>query len=163
EAEGKELVADEMPGLARIAAVGALEAQWDDGVRDVLLRLLRDPAPAVRRLATEALARNLKPGDRAPTETLLQQLEAPDPGQRRSVFLALGRLGGVEAADGLVNTLKFDEGKDVFLMDGLLHGIDRAGKPGVAKLIALAESGDEKDHDRVLEAFLGLSSPAAAE
>lgn len=163
EGDGKDLVKDEPHPFARVAALSALESLWDDSVREALLKVMRDPEATVRRLAFDALGRNARPGDSAVTEALLQQLEEPAPAARRAVFLALGRIGGGDAADGLVNTFKSDPGKDAVLTDGLLRAVERAGKPGIAKLVALAESGDEKDHDRVLDIFVGLRTRPAAE
>jgi HEAT repeat protein len=163
EGDGKDLVKDEPHPRARVAALSAVESLWDDSVRDGLLKVMRDPEATIRRMAFEALARNCKPGDRAATEAMLQQLEDRDPNARRALFLALGHIGGADAADGLVNTFKYDEGKDIVLTDGMLHGVERAGKAGIAKLVALAESGDEKDHDRVLDIFVGLRTRPAAE
>lgn len=163
EGMGKELVKEEPNARARLAALSALEMIWDDSVREALLKIVRDPEPPVRRLAFEALGRNCKPGDRDVTEALLQQLEDRDPGARHALFLALGRVGAGDAADGLVNSFKVDEGRDPVLLDGMLRGIERAGRPGIAKLVALAESGDEKDHDRVLDVFIALRTRPAAE
>jgi putative membrane-bound dehydrogenase-like protein len=163
EGEARELVKEEPPAAARIAALGALETTWSEKTQDAFARLLRDPQVAIRRLAIEGLARNAKKGDVQVSESLLRLLEEPDLAIRRAAFLALGQVGAPEAADTLANAFKFDEGKDAYLTDGVLRAIERAGKPGIAKLVALAESGDEKDHDKVLEAFPSLRTRAAAD
>ena len=65
---------------------------------------------------------------------------------RRAVALAMGRLGGAGAADALVNALAFDDGKDVYLRDGLVRAIESLGKPGIDALLALADSGVHEGH-----------------
>jgi putative membrane-bound dehydrogenase-like protein len=147
----------------RIAALGAAQAFWSDDVKSAFLRLLRDGEPDMRRLAADALALNCVPGDRDACEVLLKVLADPDLVARRAIVLAMGRLGGAAAADSLVNTLKFDNENDSYLRDGIIRAIERLGKPGIDALLALAESGVDKDRDLVLEVFRTLRSRPAAD
>jgi hypothetical protein len=75
----------------------------------------------------------------------------------------MGRIGAEGAADNLVNALAFDDGKDVYLRDGLVRAIERVGKPGIDRLLALAESGDEKSLVKVVEAFDALRTRPGAD
>ena len=75
----------------------------------------------------------------------------------------MGRIGGEGAADALINAFKFDNEKDAYLRDGFIRAIERLGKPGMEKLIALAESGVSEDRASALEAFQGLRTRAAAD
>ena len=152
------------PLSTRIAALGAVQSFWnDDDVRAVFVRLLDDGEPDLRRLATDGLALNCQPGDETAQHALLQVLGDPKLAVRRAVFLAMGRVGGAGAADDLVNALAFDDGKDVYLRDGLIRAIERLGKPGIDRLLALAESGDEKNLAKVVEAFEALRTRPGAE
>ena len=112
----------------------------------------------LQRLAAEALGICSKKGDRDAHDGLLQALSSEDLAVRRAVALAMGRLARPGAGDNLATTLSFDDSKDRFLHDGILRGVERLGKPGIAALISLAESGVQKDTDQVVEAFLGLRS-----
>ncbi|MFO0841184.1 MAG: HEAT repeat domain-containing protein [Gemmataceae bacterium] len=93
-------------------------------------------------------------GDRSATDALAKALTSDDRAVRRSVALALGRVGGSGAADSLASALSFDDGSDAYLSDGLARGLERLGRPGIDALLSLANSGVQKDSDRVLEVFL---------
>jgi putative membrane-bound dehydrogenase-like protein len=159
-----KLLADEdRPTPARLTALGALESFWNDAVEVAFLRLLHDRDPDVRRLAADGLSLNCRPGDDKAHEALLQVLGDPEPAVRRAVFLAMGQIGGPGAADELVNALAFDDGRDLYLRDGLVRAIERRGKDGIERLVALAQSGDDRLLARVVEAFDGLRTRPAAE
>src|SRR5262249_13562042 len=129
---------------------------------DACLELLRDPEPDLRRLAAGGLALNCKRGDRTAHAELLRVLGDDQPAVRRALFLALGQVNGPGAADNPVNGLEVDDGRAVCLRDGLVRAIERTGQPGVEALLALAESGVQKDSDRVVEVFTGLRTAEAA-
>jgi putative membrane-bound dehydrogenase-like protein len=148
---------------ARIAALGALESLWTADVQTAFCDLLADPEPALRRLAADALALNGRPGDSQIHEALLGRFDEQNPAVKRAIYLAMGRVAAPGAADCLVNAFRVEETKDRVLFDGLVRAIERLGKPGIDKLIELAESGVDADRDRVLDAFLGLRTRAAAE
>ncbi|MBL8798219.1 MAG: HEAT repeat domain-containing protein, partial [Planctomycetia bacterium] len=151
------------PLPARIAAVGALNALWNDEVRNVFLSLLYAGEPELRRLVAEGLALHCKPGDNDADATLLQVLGDQDYAARRAIILAMARIGGPSAPDALVNTFKAYKDNDPLLFDAILRGIERLDKRGIEKLVAVAQSGVEKDFDRVVDAFLALRTRAAAE
>jgi HEAT repeat protein len=154
---------DERPVRARIAALGALQSFWDGAVQAAFVKALSDTQGDVRRLAADGLARNAKRGDAAVQEALARELNTPDLAVRRAVFLAIGRVGGAGAADTLMNALKADDGKDVFLRDGLVRAIEHLGKAGMQELLALADSGVDRDRDKVVEVFLATRSRPAFE
>jgi putative membrane-bound dehydrogenase-like protein len=153
----------DQPLPARIAALGAVQAFWNDDVRAAFIRLLDDGDPDLRRLAADGLSLNCKPGDETAHHALLQVLGDPNLAVRRAVVLAMGRIGAEGAADALVNALAFDDGKDVYLRDGLIRAIERVGKPGIERLLALAESGDEKNLVKVVDAFDALRTRPGAD
>jgi hypothetical protein len=93
----------------------------------------------------------------------LHHLADPEPAVRRAVALAMGRVAAPGTEDSLTNALSFFEGEDVFLYDGLLRALERLGKPGIDKLLSMAQSGVDKDRDKVLVAFLALRTRPAAE
>lgn len=113
------------------------------------------------RLAAESLGLLRKPGDRFAHNVLLRALAEDDRSLKRAVALAMARIAGPAAADNLASAVSFDDGKDPVLSDGLLRALDLMGKPGIAALLALMDSGSQKDIDRTAEAFRGLRSRAA--
>jgi quinoprotein glucose dehydrogenase len=157
----KLLGAGDVPLVARIAALGALESMFDGDVQAAIARVLKTGDGELQRLAAEALGRCAPKADRAAHDALLEALASDDFAVRRAVALAMGRLARPGAGDNLASALSFDDSRDRFLRDGILRGIERLGKPGIDALLALADSGVQKDTDRVVEAFLGLNSRAA--
>jgi HEAT repeat protein len=159
----KLLLDDSEPIPARIAALGTLQSFWNDEVRDAFIKLMDDGNADLRRLAAEGLALNCRRGDGPAHEAMLQALSDSEPAVRRAAALAMGKIAAPGAEDILVNTLSFDEGKDAYLYDGLLRAVERTGKPGIDRLLDLAESGVAKDLGRVVEAFTALRTREAAE
>ena len=97
-------------------------------------------------------------------EALAQLLSDESPAVRRAGALALARLGSDAAADALVNAYRADDGKDAFLTDGYLRGIERLGKPGVAALRRAGRVGaDQADLDKVAAAFATFRTRPAAD
>src|SRR5207245_3933205 len=70
---------------------------------------------------------------------------------------------GEGAYDTIASGFSFDDGRDPGLSDAYLRALERGGKDGLERLLALADSGDQKLTDRVAEAFLGARTRAAAE
>jgi putative membrane-bound dehydrogenase-like protein len=160
----RKLLADRKASLpARVEALGVLDTFWSDEVKDLFIKLLDDPQDDLRRLAVEGLALKSKPKDGDVHAALLSIVEDANPAVRRAVYLAIGRIGADGAPDVLANVLSFDDGRDVYLRDGLVRAIERLGSAGMERLIALAESGVKKDLDKVVEVFSGLRSRAGAE
>ncbi|VTS04190.1 PVC-type heme-binding CxxCH protein [Tuwongella immobilis] len=149
--------------VTRIAVVGVLQSMWNDAVRDAFVAALNDIAPDVRRLAADGLALNAKPGDPLVTSALTKAVTDAAPAVRRSVAIALGKIGGASEAGALVNLYKFDDGQDVFLHDGLLRAIEATGKAGMQELVILLNSGDAAMAAKVVAAFQATRTMAAAE
>lgn len=147
----------------RVACLGALNAFWNDDIRSVFLKSLGDREPAIRRLAADGLALNGKEGDKEIQASLLRAFGDTDPAVRRAIALAMGRINADGAADDLVSACKFDDGKDVYLTDGYLRGLERCGKTGIDRLVGLAKSGNDADRDKAVDAFLALRTRAAAD
>ena len=147
----------------RIAALGALQSFWNDEVRDACIGLIREAGPDLGRLAADALALHCKKGDDDAHEALAQRVNDSDFATRRAVYMAIGRINNPLAGDVIVNGLQFDKGSDDYLRDGLIRALEHTGKVGITKLLALADSGSDKDLERVLEIYPSLRIRAAAE
>ena len=160
----RKLLADsEAVDTARYAALGVLHSFWNEDVQHQCENLLLKGDADMRRLCAEAIGLNAAPADRDVQSTLLKALVDGDPQVRRAIALAMSRLGAAGAADVLVNTLAFDDGQDRYLRDGLVRAIEGLGKPGIERLIALADSGVAKDLERVVETFAALRDRPGAE
>ena len=153
----------DLPLSVRVATVGALHLFRNEESREAFLALLGDPEPVLRRLAADGLALKCQPRDETAHTALLRALGDEDPAVRRAVALAMGRIGADGAADALVNALAFDNGKDPALREGLIQAVELLGGPGVERLLALADSGVEKDLATVVEAFHRMRTRPAAE
>ena len=154
----------ERPDAARIAALGALESMWDGDVQAVVLFVMeKDSAADLRRLAADAVGRNAAKGDEDVHNALLRVLNDVAPEVRRSVALAMGRVAAEAAPDNLVNAWAFEESHDVYLRHGLVRAIEDLGAPGIQRLVALGESGVQKETDKVVEAFTMMRTRPAAE
>lgn len=153
----------DQPLLVRMAALVAVQPLWNDRVQTVFLRTLRDTEPSLRWLAADGLALYGKRGDEKIHGALLEALGDTEPAVRRAMALAMGRLAAEGAEDNLVNALTFDDGRNAFLRTGLIQAIERLGKPGVERVLSLADSGTAKDLDTAVEAFLAMRARPAAE
>jgi putative membrane-bound dehydrogenase-like protein len=153
----------EQPLPARIAAFGAAEAFWKADVEVVACKLLGDKNATLRRLAADALGLNCESGDRQAHAALVRALDDRDPAVQRAIVMAIGQINGPTAADDLVNFLSFDSGKDAHLTDGVVRAIEKLGKEGIDRLMSLADSGVEKDLDKVVAAFEAMRTRAAAD
>ncbi len=159
----KKFVSGSLDGAARLVALGILGANWNADVEDLFRLLVKDESADVRRLTIDSLAYNAKPKDARVYETLLKALADRDPAVRRVAALAIGRLGADGSGEMLVNALKHDGEADAYLKDAYVRGIERLGKPGIAAVIELAESGNEKDKNLAVSIFLGLRTRAGAD
>jgi quinoprotein glucose dehydrogenase len=159
----KMLGNDDLSTEVRAGVLGVLYSFWNADVQKAVLQALAVGEADIRRLAAEALGRNAAPADVAVHNVLLDALTDDDPAVRRSIALAMGRINAPGAAEVLVNTLAFDNGKDVYLTDGLVRAIEMTGKAGIERLIALCDSGSMKELDRAVEAFCALRTRAGAE
>lgn len=148
---------------ARLLAAGVLCLWWDDQIKSALLKLATDDEAPLRRTAAECLGRNSGRGDSKVQEVLLHILGDPDPASRRTVALAMARLAAPDAADCLTTALSFDIGGDPCLRDGLVRALESLGKPGLERLLALANSGEDDRLELAVEAFSAMRSPLALE
>src|SRR5262245_26748490 len=159
----KKFVSGALDGDARLVALGVLQANWNADVEDLFRLLLNDTSADVRRLAVEGLPYNAKPKDQRAYETRLKALGDQDPSVRRAAVLGIGRLGAEGSGDTLANALRHDKEADVYLKDAYVRGLERLGKPGIDALLALAGSGNDKDLDLVVAAFLTLRTKHGAD
>ena len=157
----KLLEGNEGPILGKLAAVGVLQTVYDADVQKAFLAVLDDGDDEVRRAVAEALGSCAKRGDAEVGDGLLKALVVEDNDLRRAVAVAMARVAAPGTADNLAATLKADDGKDPVLHDGLVRALEMLGKPGIEALIRIADSGVQKDTDRVATTFLGLRSPPA--
>jgi putative membrane-bound dehydrogenase-like protein len=147
----------------RAAVLGVLYGCWNAEAQKAATLALALGEADMRRLAAEAIGRNATPGDPATHNLLLKALTDDDPAVRRSVALAMARIDAPGAAEALVNTLSFDDGKDISLRDGLIRAIEKTGKAGIERLIALCDSGSDKELERAVEAFTALRTRTGAQ
>jgi putative heme-binding domain-containing protein len=94
---------------------------------------------------------------------LVQQLGDLELSARRAYYVAIGKIGSPNAGDVIVNGLQFDKRQDDTMTDGLVRALEYAGKDGLTKLLALADSGSETDLERVVEIFPALRTREAAD
>jgi putative membrane-bound dehydrogenase-like protein len=158
----KVLVDGDAPPVARVAALGVLQSLWNADVEAAFADVLQTGDADLRRLAADGLGLNATPKSAAVQNVLLKQLGDGDPAVRRAVAMAMGRVGAPGAADCLANAYAFDEGRDLYLRDGILRALEALGKPGIEALLTLAESGDEKNLGKVVDAFTALRTRPAA-
>lgn len=151
------------PLTARLAALDTLQSLWNADVQKAFQQALAYGEVPLRCRAAEALGLHAVKGDAGVHHSLLRALNDNDLSLRRAAALAMGRLAAAGAADALVNTLVFDDSGDVYLRDGLTRAIESLGKPGIERLLALAESGVEKDTACVVNCFAALRSRPAYE
>jgi quinoprotein glucose dehydrogenase len=154
----------EQPDEARIAALSALESMWNGDVQALAVHLLTKESSAdLRRLSADALGLNAAKGDDDVHSGLLRALTDAAPEVRRSAALAMSHVAAPGAADVLVNTWAFDDGRDPVLSDGLVRAIENLGRLGVSRLVALGESGVQKETDKAVQAFTMFRTRAGAD
>lgn len=147
----------------RLAALGALREMWDTKVVEKLAWALERGESPLRRQVAEALGLAASAGKETVPNLLLRALNEGDLAVRRAVALAMSRAHTPDTADALVTALAVDDSGDVWLRDGLVRAIEGLGKEGIDRLVALAESGVQKDTDNAVAAFLALRTRPAVE
>ena len=147
----------------RLLCLGGLQQLWNADIQNLFVKLLGDKDENIRRLAVEALGRNAKPKELAVHEVVAKLLGDDAPAVRRAAALAIGRIGADGAGDVLLNAWKGDDGKDAYLTDAYIRGMERLGKPGLQSLLTLAASGKQAELERVAGAFTAMRTAAAAE
>ncbi|MFO0876560.1 MAG: HEAT repeat domain-containing protein [Gemmataceae bacterium] len=157
----KLLSNDDVQLWAKIHAMGILQTMVNDEVLKAYIWALAEGDGEMQRLAADALGLYAKKGDKIAHDALLKMLATEDRMVRRAVALAMGRIAGPGAGSSLATALAFDTGNDPYLRDGLVRALEILGKPGIDALVALADSGVQRDCDRVAEVFRGLRSQPA--
>ncbi len=154
------LESDHLP--ARIAAMGAVQSFWNDAVKTAVLERIKGGPDELRRLAAEAIALNVTRGDQETNDVLVTGLTEPSPDVLRAIVLAFGKVGQPGHGEALVNVLQFDKGSDVALRDGILRALESYGKEAFDQLLALADSGQAKDLEKLVEVYPAFRTRAAA-
>lgn len=150
--------ADNKTIAGRIAALGAMQT-----LGDVDVNRLHDFSPDVRRVTADAIGLNARRGSEEAHEALAARINDEDLAVRRAVYLAIGRVNAPLAAEIIVNGLQFDKRDDPVFSDGLIRALEMTGKGGITKLLALADSGSDKDLALVLDVYPSLRTREAAE
>ncbi len=147
----------------RLAALGVLQCRWSPDVAGLVRGLLADPSADVRRLAADALGGHPDRADLRTRDALAGTLADPAPAVRRAAALALGR----QQADGTAGVLAAawvaDDGRDPFLADAYLRGLETLGKPGMDAVLVLARSGDDRSRAKAVTAFAAFRERPAFE
>jgi putative membrane-bound dehydrogenase-like protein len=159
----KVMLDGDQPKVARVAALGALQSFWNKDVQEAFLSVLKHGDSDLKRLAADGLALNAKKGDDDLHVALQQALADHEPEVRRSAALAMSRVAGDGAIEALAKAVEFDDGKDVVLFDGYVRALENLGKPGIQRLIELADSGVDKDLQRAVDVFTMLRTRPGAE
>ncbi|MCH2201622.1 MAG: HEAT repeat domain-containing protein [Fuerstiella sp.] len=135
--------------------------------------LISDTEPELRRLAAEAIGHHTTT-ERATTEIAAGLLACadkdPHPAVRRAAALAAGSVAAatqspelrIQIATALLQTLLKTRRDDVYLFDGILRGIERCGKSGIAQLTNMAIGDDDNRRELATELFLALRTREAA-
>ncbi|HLW64913.1 MAG TPA: hypothetical protein VKS79_06290, partial [Gemmataceae bacterium] len=151
------------PLAARLSAIGALQSFWNTDVKTGFCKLLEDINNDVVRLAADGLSLNGTPGDWEIQNELLKALTVAEAPVKRAIVLAMGKIGAPGAEDVIATVFRHDNGKDLYLSDGIIRALERLGPRGMQKLLENADSGVDRDRDHVVEAFTTLRTRAGAE
>ncbi|MBY0229170.1 MAG: hypothetical protein K2W96_07835, partial [Gemmataceae bacterium] len=157
----KFLAADSTPATGQLAAMGALQSMADAATLKAFGQVLADGDAEAQAMAAALLGLCAKPDDKTAPDALLRGLGDPDRRVKRASVLAMARADLPGAGESIARLLSFDDEKDALLTQGCLAALDMLGKNGIDALVALADSGNQKDSDRVAAAFPSLRSPAA--
>jgi putative membrane-bound dehydrogenase-like protein len=159
----KVLQDGDAPAVGRIDALGVLQSFWNAAVESAFCDLLATGDSDLRRLAADGLGLNAARGSAGVHAVLLKHLGDDDLAVRRSVAMAIGRIAAPGAADNLANALAFDDSQDLYLRDGLVRALEATGAAGIDAVLGLAESGDAKNLDKALDAFIAMRTRPAAD
>jgi HEAT repeat protein len=152
---------EDTPLAAQAAALGVLQAMPDAAVLKAIGSAAENGDPELRAMAASVIAQSAKEGDKDAQAALLQALGDSEPAVKRAVAMAMARLKGPGAADNIASALSFDRGKDGLLTLGLVAALDNLGEAGISAFITLADSGAQKDIDKVADLYSCLRSKAA--
>ncbi len=159
-----EMLTDtDQPLTGRVAVLGVLQSMWNDKVQEGFERLLTQDNADLRRLAADGLGLNAAKGDVDVHVALVKVFDDKDPAARRAIALAISRVAGPGAGDTLAAAVGNEEGRDVYLFDGLVRAVEGLGARGLERLLAVADSGVQRETDRVVEAWTAFRTRPAAE
>ena len=144
------------PLTMRLLGIGGLQSVWDDEVRRKIYSFLHDEQQDVARMAADGLALSCKHGDVESSNELVKAMVTAGPAAKRAMVLAIGRIGADGAQDSLASAFAADDGRDLYLSDAIIRALERLGDRGIRKLLDIAESGVDKERDRVVDAFRTL-------
>ena len=125
---------------ARLLGIQGLRQLWSDQVEGVMIALLGDPNPEVRRLAAQSLAWEPKAALPRLVPKLVPLLDDADGRVAREAALAIGRHAEPrpqQAAATLLRWLLAHPQADPPVKDGFLRALERLGEGGVEE-VALA-------------------------
>lgn len=144
----------ETPSESRSLALGCLEVFWSPPCRDAVVAIFDETDLELKRVAIDVLGRVVTKTDQEVITLFIRMLSDHDRAIRRAAALALGRIKPSGIAEQIVINLKTDPGTDPFLIDGYIRALERLGKPGIHALLDLARSGNQRDLDHSINAFL---------
>ena len=128
------------PTYSRLLAIQGARQFWCDQVEGVLLTLLGDADPDVRRLAAQGLGWEPKTALPRLVPKLLPRLDDPDVRVVREAALAIGRHAEPkpqQVSAVLLRWLIAHPGADPTVKDALIRALERLGDPGIEE-VALA-------------------------
>jgi quinoprotein glucose dehydrogenase len=139
---------------------------WSEAVENVMIALLDDREPEVRRLAGEALGSEPKGVALRLVPKLTPHLDDPDPRVVREVALAIGRHAEPRAQQNaavLLRWLYAHPQANPILKDGFLRAIERLGDAGVEEVALAIRTRSGVDREAAVALFASLRSASAAE
>ncbi|QDU79314.1 hypothetical protein Pla110_10220 [Polystyrenella longa] len=159
---------------ARVMALGAAAQQYDAKVKSMLLAVVADEHPQLRRVAAETLSRNVPATDidRDLLYSLSLALVDNDAAVSRSAAIALGTLAGLlpagdelrlETADQLARHLAQLNYDDIYLFDGTFRGLERLDKDGLKYLALWLQSEDPALREKAVYCLESLRTRAGAD
>ncbi len=157
------LANEELSPEERIQAIAVLATKWNADALSKVTARLQDPAAGVRIVACQVLGILADKSDRTVREGLVQNLSDSNVEVAAAAYGAVGRLAFPGAEDVIVNGIQFDSGSDGTLREAMIRAAEAVGKSAFNKLLALADSGNEKDLERVIEIFPHFRSAEAGE
>lgn len=163
EALRKVLASEEANLAARIIALHLVRPRYDEALQKILVQIVRRSDSELQRLAADTLGRLAKRNQREVNDTLLIAMASEDASVRHAVALAMGRLNTAGGSESITRVLASEAYKDALLREGLLRAIELMGKTGTDALLSLADSGVQRDTDRVVDIFRALQTKAALE
>ncbi len=150
----------------RLLGIQGARHFWSETVENVMIALLSDPEPEVRRLAAQSLGNEPKGPTIRLVPKLAPHLDDPDPRVAREIVLALSRHAESRAqqyAAVLLRWLYTHPQANPILKDGFVRGIERLGDPGVEEVALAIRTRSGVEREVGVSLFNSLRASAAAE